>query len=350
MINNRWLRYLIFMLCACSMLIAAGIYSTQVWWGSERSIPERHQLIVISKGQSLYGLAAELEHIGVLSHSKLWVYYARFIKKTKINAGEFRLSASESPESLLELFSSSNVVQYKLTWVEGIRVQDAVATLQGQEKLVNNLPQVISVSNPQEIGVNVEHLEGWLYPDTYYYSAGDTALDIVLRAHNKMSAVLNEEWLNRAPNLPLETPYDALILASIVEKETGAPHEREEIAGVFIRRLKKGMRLQTDPTVIYGMGDTYTGNITRADLKKHTDYNTYTNHGLPPTPIALPGRAAIHAALNPAEGTSYYFVAKGDGTHYFSETLDEHINAVKAYQLKRKENYRSQYQKSEDAK
>ena len=192
------------------------------------------------------------------------------------------------------------------------------------------------------IGEEHDNIEGWLFPDTYNYLGTDTVLDIMLRAHRKMNRVLEQEWAKRAPGLPYKTPYEALIMASIIEKETGLAEERETISGVFVRRLLKGMRLQTDPTVIYGMGDRYDGDIRRRDLRQLTPYNTYMIKGLPPTPIAMPSGASISAALHPKAGSSLYFVARGDGGHYFSSTLQEHLGAVKKYQLEqRAENYQS---------
>ena len=181
-----------------------------------------------------------------------------------------------------------------------------------------------------------EHPEGRFFPDTYSFPRRTTGLDVLARALQRMDQVLAEEWEGRAPGLPLKTPYEALILASIIEKETGLAAERPQIAGVFVRRLNQGMRLQTDPTVIYGMGERFAGNIRRTDLQEATPYNTYLIRGLPPTPIALPGRAAIHAALHPAAGEDLYFVARGDGGHVFSATLDQHNQAVRDFQLRQR--------------
>ncbi|MFB6260568.1 MAG: endolytic transglycosylase MltG, partial [Thiohalorhabdaceae bacterium] len=175
--------------------------------------------------------------------------------------------------------------------------------------------------------------EGWLFPETYRFSRGHPAEAILTKAHDRMRAILKEEWAGRAADLPLDSAYEALILASIVEKETAVPSERPLIASVFVNRLRDGMRLQTDPTVIYGMGDSFDGNLQRQDLRRPTPYNTYTSAGLPPTPIANPGRAAIKAACQPADSDYRYFVSRGDGSHVFSETLDEHNRAVRRYQL-----------------
>jgi len=188
----------------------------------------------------------------------------------------------------------------------------------------------------KRLGSPYKHPEGLFFPETYFFEKNTSDFELLKRAYQKMQQVLQQEWAGREPGLTLESPYQALILASIVEKETGKPSERARIAGVFIRRLRKGMLLQTDPTVIYGMGDRYQGNIRRQDLKQATPYNTYVIKGLPPTPIAMPGREAIHAVMHPAAGNSLYFVARGDGGHVFSATLREHVNAVNKYQKKRR--------------
>jgi UPF0755 protein len=183
--------------------------------------------------------------------------------------------------------------------------------------------------------------EGRFFPDTYRYVRGMSDIELLKTAYDRLDEVLAKEWEQRAADAPYTEPYQALIMASLVEKETGVPQERGQIAGVFVRRMAMGMLLQTDPTVIYGLGDRYSGKLTRAHLKEATPYNTYMNAGLPPTPISMVGREAIHAALNPVEGNSLYFVARGDGTHVFSDDLDGHNNAVKEFQLKRRADYRS---------
>ncbi|KJS28084.1 MAG: aminodeoxychorismate lyase, partial [Pseudomonas sp. BRH_c35] len=210
-----------------------------------------------------------------------------------------------------------------------------------QPKLEQTLDGLTDAEIMSRIGASGQHPEGRFFPDTYRFTRGTSDADLLRRAYARLEQVLEEEWQQRAEGLPYKDAYQALIMASIIEKETGVPGERGEIAGVFVRRLARGMLLQTDPTVIYGMGEKYKGRITRTDLRTPTPYNTYTNAGLPPTPIAMVGREAIHAALHPADGTSLYFVARGDGSHVFSDTLNQHNRAVREYQLKRRADYRS---------
>ncbi len=320
--------------------VAVGMYAWQ-WLNEPQTIAEEPTVYVVERGSSLHAIARDLHQQGIIQWPKFWVVYARAFKLTAVKAGEYRLNVSESPRSILQKVNDGAVIHYPVTLIEGSRFRDFLTTLHSQKKLKSTLTLNDALEILQARGLEISHPEGWFYPDTYRYVAGDTDASILVRAYEKMTQTLAQEWLERAENLPYETPYEALIMASIVEKETGAAYERAEIAGVFVRRLQRGMRLQTDPTVIYGMGERYDGNIRRKDLRTPTPYNTYTIKGLPPTPIAMPGRAAIHAALHPAEGDTLYFVARGDGTHQFSATIEEHNRAVVKYQKRRRENYRS---------
>ena len=232
---------------------------------------------------------------------------------------------------VLDKLASAEGVTYSVTIPEGWTFQQMRAALAEAEKLAHASAEMSDDEIMTALGHEGEHPEGRFFPDTYTYHKGVEDLEILRQANQSMEALLEEVWADRAEDLPIDTPYEALIMASLIERETGAPEERRQIAGVFKRRLERGMRLQTDPTVIYGMGDRFEGNITRADLREATPYNTYVIDGLPPTPIALPGRAALEAAVDPQEGDTLYFVAKGDGTHHFSRTLREHNNAVNRY-------------------
>lgn len=298
------------------------------------------EFVELSSGDSLYRVGRRYQQSLGLTHLKVWVGYARLTGLTNIKRGEFRLNSTLTPIGFLQLLNSDDVVESHITWVEGITFQDALNSLRERPSLVSE--DEVKVDAVRELlGIEQQNPEGWLFPDTYSYTKTTTAKDLLRQSHEKMKRVLAQEWENRSQGLPYESAYEALVMASIVEKETGVPHERSAIAGVFVRRLEKGMRLQTDPTVIYGLGDAYKGDLKRKHLRQKTAYNTYTMHGLPPTPIALPGLDAIHAALHPAAGESLYFVAKGDGSHQFSTTLAEHVAAVKRFQLNRRANYRS---------
>jgi UPF0755 protein len=226
--------------------------------------------------------------------------------------------------------SSGEVIQYRLTLVEGWTFAQLLEALEQDETLEHTLAQDNGHAWPNVMdSLAIDHPEGWFLPETYQFTRGDSDSGILARSHEAMKIALDEAWNARDDDLPLDSPYELLILASIIEKETSLEAERSQIAGVFMRRLKKGMRLQTDPTVIYGMGDSYDGNIRRKDLQADTPYNTYTRSGLPPTPIAMPGRAALMAAGKPEAGDALYFVADGNGGHTFSATLEEHQAAVK---------------------
>ncbi|MEF8793539.1 endolytic transglycosylase MltG [Thiohalorhabdus sp.] len=256
----------------------------------------------------------------------------------QIHAGEYRLSPQTKPLGLLNQLVSGDVIMHSLTLPEGRTVRDFLTRLRESESLATqDLPdgpedqELVALLGLAERGH--DSAEGWFFPETYRFSRGRRAKSILTQAHERMRSVLEKEWGNRAEDLPLDDAYQALILASIVEKETAAPSERALIAGVFVNRLRQGMRLQTDPTVIYGLGNAFDGNLQHQDLRRPTPYNTYTQTGLPPTPIANPGRAAIRAACQPADTDYRYFVSSGDGSHVFSETLAEHNRAVQRFQL-----------------
>lgn len=331
---------LLLMVIAGAALVGAGFYA-QRWLHAPMDLPLEGYAYELQSGRALAHLAQDLERLGFLTHSRWLTWYARATKTTQVQAGEYLLTPGLSPYGLLEKLQRGEVVVYQVTLVEGWTYRQALAELHRHDTI---RPRLLEQSPEQQLALldlPIEHPEGWFFPDTYTYIRGTSDIDVLRRAHTRMQQVLQQLWDERAENLPYRDAYDALIMASIIERETGAPWEREEVAGVFVRRLQKGMRLQTDPTVIYGMGESFQGKITRKDLQTSTPYNTYVISGLPPTPIALPGREAIYAALNPAEGTALYFVAKGDGTTHFSATLAEHNQAVRRYQLQRKADYRS---------
>ncbi|UFH48494.1 endolytic transglycosylase MltG [Pseudomonas sp. KNUC1026] len=300
------------------------------------------QLIDVPAGASPVGMFRRLESSGTLGDAFWLRWYWRFNSNgLTLHTGEYRLTPGMTVRDLIGLWQRGEVVQYNLTLVEGWTFRQVRTALAKQEKLKQTLAGLSDEQVMEKLGHPAVFPEGRFFPDTYRYVKGTSDLELLGQAYDRLDAVLAQEWQNRANDVPLSDPYQALILASLIEKETGVPQERGEIAGVFVRRLQAGMLLQTDPTVIYGMGERYNGKITRADLKAPSPYNTYLNAGLPPTPIAIVGREALHAALNPASGRSLYFVARGDGSHVFSENLDEHNDAVRQYQLKRRADYRS---------
>ena len=294
------------------------------------------QLINVNAGQTAHAVIRQLSTNRVIEHPLLFKLALKLEPELgKIKKGTYKLSIGMTGRDLFHAMSSGDEAIFTISLVEGLRWQDWKAKLNSTEYL---LPLTQNSEGLQQtLGDSVVggSLEGWLLPDTYHFTANTSAEQIVVRAHRAMQEYLQLAWDRRDIDLPLNTPYEALILASIIEKETGLASERPRIAGVFVNRLRQNMRLQTDPTVIYGMGDAFDGDIRRRDLKTPTAYNTYVIKGLPPTPIAMPGKLAIDAALNPMETDDLYFVARGDGSHYFSTTLKEHNQAVKQYQLKR---------------
>ncbi len=299
------------------------------------NVPAEGYVLDVPAGSSLARVASQLEAAGVIDQALLLRAYGRLSgQAARIKAGEYALAAGTTPRQLLEKLVAGEVVQYTLTLVEGWTFKQLMQAVRAHPALTQTLTGLSGEEIMARLGSPGVHPEGQFYPDTYRFPRGTTDLDFLRRAHELMKRRLAAEWDQRSEGLPLKTPYEALILASIIERETGVPEERPRIAGVFVRRLKLGMRLQTDPTVIYGVGDAFDGNLRRRDLLTDTPYNTYTRAGLPPTPIAMPSAAAINAALNPAPGNELYFVSKGDGSHYFSATLEEHNAAVRRYQLK----------------
>jgi len=332
------------------LLVALLVVAGATWTGKELlrlweeplRVPEDGLLFTVEPGDSLAAIARRLHAEGVLAHPRLLTLYGRFTGRDQaLQQGEYRVPAFATARSLLDLLQRGAVVQYRVTLPEGITLARGLQILHGQAALRSVLAgpgdeRIAALAQPHASA------EGLFFPDTYAYTRGATDLSILRRARQTMRDVLAEEWAARATGLPYATPYEALVMASIIERETGLPQERAEIAGVFVRRLQKGMRLQTDPTVIYGLGDSFDGNLRRSHLNDASNpYNTYRHHGLPPAPIALPGRGALHAALNPASGPALFFVARGDGGHVFSSTLAEHERAVRKYQLRRRQDYRS---------
>ncbi len=316
-------------------VLAAGLWlDYRAFLTQPLRLPEQSTVVDIPRGASLRGVARLLTDQGMFKHPYYFIALAyRQGDQGRIKAGMYELTAGMTPVDVLERITSGRVIQYSVTLVEGWTFRQAVDAIAVQDQFIGPLAELSDEAIMAELGRPGQHPEGRLFPDTYRFVPGTPRLAVLKRAFDEMEKVLAEEWETRRDDLPIDTPYEALILASIVEKETGAAHERSEIAGVFVRRLRKGMRLQTDPTVIYGLGERYDGNIRSADLREATPYNTYVIAGLPPTPIALPGRAAIHAVLNPADGDSLYFVSRGDGTHVFSATLDAHNQAVRRHIL-----------------
>ncbi|MCV6637445.1 endolytic transglycosylase MltG [Candidatus Albibeggiatoa sp. nov. NOAA] len=266
----------------------------------------------------------------------VWVWMARYKgQDVKIRQGHFLIPKSSTPQDFLDILLYAPSVQHKLALIEGWTFKKILSKIKQDENLKQTLGDLSTQQIMQKLGYENQHPEGRFFPDTYRFPKNTTDLQFLQRAYQMMQNTLDTEWENRQANLPLKSPYEALILASIVEKETGKAEERPQIASVFINRLNKNMKLQTDPTIIYALGEKYDGNIRSRDLKYKSPYNTYLNKGLPPTPIATPGKEAIHAVLNPADSDALFFVAKGDGSHYFSSTDKEHGCAVIRYQLKK---------------
>lgn len=292
----------------------------------------------VEPGSNLRAISEDLKQQGLSDFPPVYLQvYGRLTQQAhKIKAGEYQIEAGTSLPEFLRILVSGKVIMNAFTIVEGMTINELLQALQQHPKVVKTLETSSGDEVMSALGAGDKQGEGWFLPETYHFPSGTKDIDFLRRAYQQMQDALATAWEERDDDLPYQSPYEALIMASIIEKETGIAEERPEIAGVFVRRLQKGMRLQTDPTVIYGMGDKFDGNLRRTDLRTDTPYNTYTRHGLPPTPICLPSIESIHAALHPADGNSLYFVATGEeGRHVFSATLQQHNKAVRRYQLKR---------------
>ncbi len=332
------------------LLLAVSLCSLAILWGDslltkELRLPTDGVVIELKPGTGFSTMTAELAREQWIEYPpQVLNLYARLVgQAASIKAGEYLLAAGMNSYDLLDQMINGEVVRYQVTLVEGRTFQELAEHLAAQP----DLEQRYDSSRPlwEQLGITSPmnaHPEGLFFPDTYSFVKGASDLSIFKRAYRRMQLVIEREWPNRAEGLPLASPYEALILASIVERETGQPHERNRIAGVFVSRLQQNMRLQTDPTVIYGLADAEKHNLRSRHLTDDSNvYNTYRHKGLPPTPIAMPGLAAIQAALHPLQDGALYFVARGDGSHYFSETFEEHQRAVKDYQLRRRKDYHS---------
>lgn len=329
-------RFLIFLVVLG--LVAAGlVYADyQDTIKQPLNFTEEQRTFTIEKGWSAKRVAAELEKKGVIEKPKWFYLYARLSKKAVgIKSGEFNISGSPTTPELIDIFVKGQTVQYSASIIEGSTFKQVRARLAQNPELEQTIPSMSNDEIMAALDLAGQHPEGLFFSDTYRFPKQTSDLDFLKRANDMLQTVLTEEWENRQPDLPLATPYEALVLASIVEKETAVAEERPLIAGVFMSRLRKKMRLQTDPTVIYGIGDSYDGNIRKKDLTTDTPYNTYTRAGLPPTPISMVGREAINAVMHPDATKNLFFVSRGDGTHKFSETVEQHNAAVRKYQLKR---------------
>jgi UPF0755 protein len=333
MLKKAWFWVLIVSILVIFLLTYGAIRQVQVWLYEPLPLSEP-TLVTITTGSGLGAISNKLYNAGVISHADSFKYYAKWRQLDRyIKAGEYQFSGSINSVEVLAQLVSGKVLEYQFTVPEGLRYKDFVTLLSNHPAM-----QGKPVPEAQEWLTSMhsrwKHPEGLLFPSTYRFAKHNLPIDIIEQAHLKQVQVLQTAWAQRGDDLPYETPYEALIMASIIEKETGLASERATIAGVFVRRLQKGMKLQTDPTVIYGMGDDFKGNIRRSDLITDTPYNTYVHRGLPPTPIALPGLAAINAALHPEDGLSLFFVSKGDGSHEFADTYPQHLINVRKYQLK----------------
>ncbi|MBS0366602.1 MAG: endolytic transglycosylase MltG [Proteobacteria bacterium] len=319
------------------LLLAVGAAAGYQWLRQQYQAPGPSAALArvrIGSGATLRSVLGNLQTAGLIRDRRLVEVWLRLQGiRAKVKAGEYEIPPHASPAQIIDLFQQGRVILEQLTVVEGATFDDFRAALDAHPRVQHTLRGRSDAEVMSILGHGAQHPEGMFFPDTYRFAADTTDASILALAYDAMQRALTQAWAHRRPDLPFDTPYQALILASIVEKEAALKSERARIAGVFVNRLRRGMRLQSDPTVIYGMGDRYDGTIHSRDLSRDTPYNSYTRDGLPPTPIALPGRESIEAAVQPQVSDELYFVAtgRGDGAHHFSRTLEEHNRAVQQY-------------------
>ncbi|MGR9051043.1 MAG: endolytic transglycosylase MltG [Gammaproteobacteria bacterium] len=324
--------------CLGWIVLAGSFLAGWLWmdYQSAITVPVVDETIYIEveKGDSLQRITQKLLDADA-NIKPIWfkLYAYRHQIAGRLKAGDYEISKDATVPDIFGVLISGKSRQYSITFPEGLNFHQFIQLIKNNAYLKKTVIDLDGEAILSQLGSELKHPEGLFFPDTYFFEKNTTDLALLARAYQRMQDILAEEWRQKQEQLPLDTPYQALILASIIEKETGMSQERPLISGVFIRRLEKGMLLQTDPTVIYGMGESFDGDIKSQDLKAQTPYNTYIIKGLPPTPIAMPGRESIHAALHPTAGKELYFVGKGDGSHYFSTTLKQHNKAVALYQL-----------------
>ncbi|MCL2346493.1 MAG: endolytic transglycosylase MltG [Desulfobulbus sp.] len=316
-------------------ILALAAVAAWLWWWAEQPLPLRASPVDfhIASGSSLRAAIGQMREAGVNVQPSLLLLLARVQgADTSIKAGSYSVQEGVTARQLLDKLIRGKVTQGDMTLIEGWTFRQWRARMAAHPDLRGDSRGLSEVEIARRLGLAYPSLEGWLFPDTYLFDKQSSDLDLMARAVRAMERQLAAAWAGRADGLPYRSPYEALIMASIIEKETGREADRELIAAVFVNRLRLGMPLQTDPTVIYGLGEAFDGNLHKRDLQSDTPYNTYTRRGLPPTPIAMPGLASLQAALHPASSKALYFVARGDGSSHFSYTLDEHNRAVNQYQ------------------
>lgn len=334
MINGCSLKKVILTLCIILILGCTGLVINVQYKMEQPLNLSKNQLFTLAPGTNFGQFTHQLLQIGAIE-SSIWlkIYVRFFPKEGVIKAGTYQLSSEMNSKQLLSILQSGREHQFSITFIEGSTFKEWLHILRSHPNVSQTLSSSDYTKVTKQLAIKEQHPEGLFFPDTYLFTANTSDVDILKRAYRQMRDLLMKEWSNRDENLPYDTPYQALIMASIIEKESGYMAEHQIISSVFVNRLYKKMRLQTDPTVIYGLGERYQGDIKRSHLNEKTAYNTYRINGLPPTPIAMPGRSAIYATMHPELTDYYYFVSQGNGKHIFSTTLKEHNQAVAKYIL-----------------